>query len=63
MDGVVLAETKPERAKKELDITNHKSLQYHVEYGMQNTKYIRIGRTKKPITLLLGKQLLEETEK
>ena len=63
MDDVVLAETKPERAQKELDITNHTSLKYHVEYGMPKTKYLRMGQPKKPITLLLGKQILEETDK
>ena len=30
MDDVVLAETKPHRAQKQLDITNHTSLKYHV---------------------------------
>ena len=63
MDDVVLAETKPERAQKQLDITNHTSLKYHIEYGMPKTKYLRVGKPEPPITLKLGNQTLEETSK
>ena len=63
MDDVVLAETKPERAQKQLDITNHTSLKYHVEYGMNKTKYLRPGKNKTPIELKLGDKVIEETDK
>ena len=63
MDDVVLAETKMDRAQKQLDIANHTSLKYHVEYGMAKTKYLRIGKPGPPITLNLGNQTLEETDK
>ena len=63
MDDVVLAETKVENVQKELDITNHTSLKYHVEYGMPKTKYLRISKNNKPIKLNLGHQTIEETEK
>ena len=63
MDDVVLAETKEDLAQKQLDITQHVSQKYHVEYGMAKTKYLRIGKSKKPIKLTLGNQELEETAK
>ena len=63
MDDVVLAETKPSRAQEQLDITNHTSLKYHVEYGMAKTKYLRVGKPQPPITLKLGNQTLQETTK
>ena len=63
MDDVVLAETKTENTQKELDITNHISMKYHVEYGMPKTKYLRVGKNKNPITLKLGHQTIDETEK
>ena len=47
MDDVVLAETKEDLAQKQLDITQHVSQKYHVEYGMAKTKYLRIGKSKK----------------
>ena len=63
MDDVVLAETEPSRTQQELDITNHTSLKYHVEYGMPKTKYLRIGKKRDPITLKLGDRIIEETDK
>ena len=63
MDDVVLAETKTERSQEQLDITNHTSLKFHVEYGMAKTKYLRTGKSKEPVTLKLGPQTLEETDK
>ena len=63
MDDVVLAETNTNCAQQQLDITNHTSLKYHVEYGMAKTKYLRVGKPQPPITLKLGNQTLEETDK
>ena len=63
MDDVVLAETETARSQKQLDITNHTSLKYHIEYGMPKTKYLRVGKKEPPITLKLGNQTLEETTK
>ena len=63
MDDVVLAETNEKRAQEQLNITNHVSQKFHVEYGMAKTKYLRLGKSKKPITLTLGDKTLEETDK
>ena len=63
MDDVVLADTTPANSQKQLDITNDTSLKYHVQYGMAKTKYLRTGKNKEEITLRLGNQTLEETEK
>ena len=63
MDDVVLADTKPERSQKQLDITNDTSLKFHVEYGMPKTKHLRTGKEKDPITLKLGDRTVEETTK
>ena len=63
MDDVVLAETETKRSQEQLDITNDTSLKFHVEYGMAKTKYLRTGKLKTPITLNLGTQTIEETEK
>ena len=63
MDDVVLIETNQNRAQQQLDITNHASLKYHVEYGMNKTKYLRPGKNKTPCQLKLGDKLIEETKK
>ena len=63
MYDVVLAETTPTKSQKQLDITNETSLKYHVEYGMAKTKHLRTGKKKEPITLKLGNQTVEETDK
>ena len=63
MDDVVLAETTAENTQKELDITNHTSMKFHVEYGMPKTKYLRVGKKKEPIDLKLGPKPIEQTEK
>ena len=64
MDDVVLIEIEEDRVQEELDITNHTSLKYHVEYGMPKTKYLRIGgSTKTPLNLKIGEKPVEETDK
>ena len=63
MDDVVLAETSPASSQKQLDITNETSLKYHVQYGMAKTKYLRTGKNKEQITLKLGNQIVDETDK
>ena len=63
MDDVVPAETKTENIQKELNITNHVSMKFHVEYGMPKTKYLRVGKNNNPVNLKLGQSTIEETEK
>ena len=63
MDDVVLAETEPKRTQEELDITNHISQKYHVEYGMPKTKYLRTRGSSEPLQLKLGDRNIDETEK
>ena len=58
MDDVVLAETNHKMSQKQLDITYDISQKYHVEYGMNKTKFLRIGNAKEPMKLKLGKKRL-----
>ena len=46
MDDVLLLEEAEEKSQRELEITNHTSLKYHVEYGMPKTKYLKVGKKK-----------------
>ena len=62
MDDVVLMEETEERTQKALQITNHTSLKYHIEYGMPKTKYLTVGRKRKEMRLMLGNQQIEETD-
>ena len=63
MDDVVLAETNSTRAQEQLNITNHTSLKFHVDYGMAKTKYLQVGKAGTPINLKLGEKQIDETDK
>ena len=63
MDDVVLLEETEKRIQRALEITNHTSLKYHIEYGMPKTKYLTVGRKTKEMKLMLGNQQIQETEK
>ena len=66
MDDVLLAETNIERKQDLLDLTDHTSKKYHVEFGMPKTKFLRPGKSNtnnKKIELKLGENTIEETEK
>ena len=63
MDDVVLAETNQINSQRLLDSTDHTSKKYHVEFGMQKTKFLRTGKQKDKIELKIGGKNIEETDK
>ena len=63
MDDVFLAETAGKTTQELLNKTNETSNKYHIEFGMPKTKYLRPGRNKEEIELMLGDQRVEETDK
>ena len=63
MDDVLLVETDEKKSQELLDITDHTSKKYHVEFGMPKTKYLRPGKNKNEIQLKIGQNTIEETEK
>ena len=63
MDDVLLADTNPQRKQELLNLTDHTSKKYHVEFGMPKTKYLRPGKTKQEIELKIGDNVVEETDK
>ena len=63
MDDVVLAETAEGKSQELLNSTDYTSKKYHVEFGMPKTKYLRTGKPRNEITLKIGENTIEETEK
>ena len=63
MDDVLLAETSEKNSQELLNSTNHTSKKYHVEFGMQKTKYLRTGKKRDEIELRIGDNRIEETDK
>ena len=63
MDDVVLIENEVEKSQELLNITDHTSKKYHVEFGMPKTKHLRTSKKENKIELKLGQQEIEETEK
>ena len=63
MDDVVLIENEGKKSQDLLNITDHTSKKYHVEFGMPKTKYIRTSKKKDNLELKLGNQHIEETDK
>ena len=51
MDDVVLIENEKEKVQEMLNITNDVSNRYHVEFGMQKTKFMRTSKKKDAISL------------
>ena len=62
MDDVLLIETSKEKTQALLNMTDHTSKKYHVEFGMPKTKYLRPGKIRTPIELKLGDDIIDETE-
>ncbi len=59
VDDVVLAETDPNRMRRMLEITNHVAKSFHLEFGKQKSKTMKIGKgTEKP-KFMLGQMELE----
>ena len=63
MDDVVLIENEKEKVQEMLNITNDVSNRYHVEFGMQKTKFMRTSKKKDAISLKIGEKNIEETDK
>ena len=63
MDDVILAETSGQNSQELLDSTDHTSKKYHIEFGMQKTKFLITGKSKGHLNLKIGGQTIEETER
>ena len=63
MDDVILIETKPETSQDLLNVTDHTSKKYHIEFGMPKTKYLRMGKQKDNIEMKIAGNIIEETDK
>ena len=63
MDDVVLIENEGKKSQELLNITDHTSKKYHVEFGMPKTKYLRTSKKKDKIELKLGEQEIDEADK
>ena len=63
VDDVVLAETDPEKMKRMLEITDHVEKSYHLEFGKQKSKTVKIGKGKESLKFMLGDMELEYVKK
>ena len=63
MDDVALIATKPENLQIMLDITNEIANRYHIEFGKDKTKILKIGNDKKMISFRIGEMEIEYTDK
>ena len=63
VDDVVLIADNPQDAQKLLDITNKVASTYHIEFGMEKSKVLKIGKKGTSPPLRLGHLNLEYTEK
>ena len=63
MDDVLLIETTRENNQALLNITDNTSKKYHIEFGMPKTKYLRPGKSKTPIELKIGDNIIDETDR
>ena len=62
MDDVALIAENPEILQKMLDVTNDIACRYHIEFGTQKSKIIKIGRKNTEVEVKLGEQILEYCE-
>ncbi len=62
MDDVVLIADNPIEMQNMLDITDHVSKIYHIEYGKEKSKAMKIGKKAMNYKLKLGELKLEYTD-
>ena len=63
MDDVILATLEPKDMQKMLDITNNVSGKYHIEFGQEKSKAMKIGGGKAKPEFKLGNMILEYCDK
>ena len=63
MDDVVLISSNPKELQKMLDITSDIAGRYHIEFGKEKSKAMKIGGNKDTPELKLGDMILEYTDK
>ena len=63
MDDVLLISTDPNELQDMLNITNEIANRYHIEFGKEKRKILKIGPSKKMPTIKLGEMTLEYTNK
>ena len=63
MDDVILATTEPKEMQRMLDITDHTSGKYHVEFGKPKSNAMKIGGNSEKPEFRLGNMILEYTDK
>ena len=63
MDDVVLVSHDPEEIQEMLNITNEIAGRYHIEFGKEKSKVLKIGKKKTRPKFRLGDLELEYTEK
>jgi hypothetical protein len=62
MDDVALIAENPTILQKMLDVTNDIACRYHIEFGTEKSKVIKVGRKKDKIPIHLGDKILEYCE-
>ena len=63
MDDVVLILSNPKELQKMRDITSNIAGIYHIEFGKEKSKAMKIGGNKTTFELKLGDMVLEYTDK
>ena len=61
MEDLLLISTDPNELQDILNITNEIANRYHIEFGKEKNKILKIGPSKKMPTIKLGEKTLEYT--